>query len=470
MNAEMGRPHVRRLALWLVAVGVVLYVVEARASVFHAQAWLQPDSDSYLEANIARAPAYPLLLKAFSHLPGGLAWLGPFQHAAFLLAGLWLGYQFVRTFGHPLLAIALALAILANPALVSYCFAVLPEAVFVAILMVHLAFVVALGRGWRRGTLLGIGTTAAALVLVRPAGYAVVAGLAVIAFAWRGHWRTFHWMIAPALVLLLAVCTGNYAVRGLFVTQAQGGYSRITYVGHLLDEATASRYGEVAQRLARETAPIRRALEQMPGPTIYYVLAANEVHAVEGIARREVVAELRARGVAVQDDREFSADPSVMLALDRIGGPLADAAIRAHPFAYARQVAVNLFSLWWLPLVQNRAALPRLRADIDDQLARHPVLERSFIPFRALPWPVFLAVRALLLAVIVCGLAGLAFLWSARPERRVVGYVAALLNGYFLLVSMVQPGLPRYALAVWPASMLLLFSTVAVANAGRAPR
>ena len=43
-----------------------------------------------------------------------------------------------------------------------------------------------------------------------------------------------------------------------------------------------------------------------------------------------------------------------------------------------------------------------------------------------------------------------------------VGYVAVLLHGYFLLISLAQPGLPRYALAMWPASMLLVFSTIAV--------
>jgi hypothetical protein len=470
MSREMSRQHLRWLALSLATLGIVLYVVQARAAVFHALPRLQPDSASYLEASVARTPVYPLLLKTLSYLPGGLDWLGPFQHATFLLTGLVLAYQFARTFGHPLLAIALALTILANPALASYCFTILPEALFVTVLMVHLAFVVALARGWRRATVVGIGTTAAILVLVKPAGYAVVAGLAIIALAWRGHWRTFHWLIGPAMALLLAACAANYAVRGVFATQAQGGYSRLTYIGHLLDESTAAAHGEVTRRVARQTAPIGRALEQLPAPTIYYALASNECQAVDTILRREMAAELRrAHGGTVVDDRAFASD-ALVLALNRLGGPLADDIVRAHPVAYGRHVALNLFGLWWLPLIQDRGSLPALHADIDDQLTRHPVLDRSPIPFRALPWPAFLAVRTLLLAILVCGIAGPVFLWSRRPERRLVGYVAAVLNGYFVLVSAVQPGLPRYAVAAWPASMLLLVSTVAVVSALRDPR
>ncbi len=459
----MSGRRLRRFAVSLAALGVVLYVVESRAALFHALPWLQSDSVGYLEANVLRAPVYPLVLNAFSRIPDGMAWLARFQHAAFLVTGLVLTYQFGRTFGRPLLAILFSLTVLVNPVLVSYCFTVMAEGLFVAALMAHLAFVVAAARRWRPGPLVGIGTTAALLALIRPAGYAVVAGLAVLAFAWRDRWRTLPWAVGPAAAVLLLACTGNYVVRGVFATQAQGGFSRIAYTGQFLDASIVAPYGEVARRIGAAAAPIRDALEQVPGPTLYYLIATNQARTVENLARREIIHELeRERGVTIDADALLPSDPAVILGINRIGGSLANTAIRARPLAYARHVAINMHGLWWLPLIQNRDTLPALHAAIDAQLTRHPVLVRADLPFRAFPWPAFIALRALLLAVMVCGIGGLALLWSARPERRVVGYVAALLNGYFLLVSLAQLGLPRYALAVWPASMLVLFASLAV--------
>lgn len=469
MTKGAGRPRAHLPVAGLAAAGIAVLLIESRASSFHALPWLQPDSASYLEANIARTPAYPAILRAVSILPGGLTWLGPIQHVAVVAAALWLAAQFARSLGHPLLAWVLFATVVLNPSLVSYCFAVLPEALFVAVLMAHLACVLTVADGgWRRGAVAGIGVTAAALALLKPAGYAAVAGLAVLAFEWRRDWRRWHWMIAPAAGGLLLACAANFVTRGLFATQAQGGYSRVAYVGHLLDDATPTPYRRVSQEIARETAGARDALVHLPNATVYYLVAANEYHVVERVAQRAIVAEIaRERGRPVDDDRLFPRDPSVIVAINKIGGPIADAAIRGRPGDYARQVTANLYGLWWLPLIQNSETLPALRATIDAELARHSVLDRSPIPFRAMPWPAFMAVKAVLFAIVACSLIAIGFVWSSSPARRAVGYVGLLLHGYFLLVSTVQPGLPRYALAFWPASMLLLFGTIATLGRDR---
>lgn len=450
----------------LLILASVLFVVEARAAAFHALPWLAPDSAGYLNANVARAPLYPLLLDVVARLPGGWeAWLGPLQHTAVLLAGVALAYQFARRVGRPIVAALLFIATAANPAMISYCFTVLPEALFIALLMVHLACILSLTGGWNRPAALGAGASAAAMALAKPSGYAAVAGVAVIAWQYRAEWRRLHWLVVPAPAVLLLGAFGNYAVHGLFATQAQGGYARIAYVAQLLDETTPTAYPDVTRELARHTATIRADLESLPSIDVRYFIGANQYHVVEALARQDIVAGLGRRlGKAITGQEGLPNDPAVVRGVDQIGGALANAAIRQRPAAYAYQVAVSLYGLWWMPLIQSRSGAATAQHAIDDQLTQHPRLDRSPIAFRSLPGPAFVAIRALLATVAVCGLIAIPLVWSTSKTRSAVGYVAVLLHGYFLLVSLAQPGLPRYALTVWPASMLLVFGMIAVAS------
>ena len=452
-----------------IAVVIGVHLVESHLPVFHALPWMQPDSISYLEDNVARAPAYPLLLKAMQALPGGLAWLAPLQHLGILAAAAALSIRFALTFQQRWLALALGASIGLNPLLVSYAFTVLPEAAFIAVLTVHLLCVLQLAGDWKRSAAIGAGSSAAALALITPAGYAAVAGIAILAFVHRGRRRELTWLAAPPVLLLAGASVGNYLAHGVFGTQAQGGYSRAAYVGHLLDEGTPTNYGDLTAAIAARTSSIRRGLDATPGLDAYYLIAANEYHVVETIVRERILAEIgRERGAAIDDPKMFPSDPIIARRLDSIAAAIAAAAIRWRPWSYLRQVTTNVYALWWLPLVQREASAETLQRQVDEVLAQHPALDRSPIPFRILPAGAYIVVRAILGAVALCGVIGLALVFSRDLRRATVGYVACLLHGYFLLVSLAQPGLPRYAIAVWPASMLLVFAATALWTSPRA--
>jgi len=459
--------HPSERSAWLLAaltiVAVALYAIEMRSAAFHALPFMQPDSVTYLDANVARSPGYPLVLRIVARLPGGLARLGTVQHVAMLAAGVFMAACFGALYKRAVLAVALLVATLANPPLVSYSYTVLPEALLIAALMVHLGCVMMLARGWRAPVAAAAGASAAIVALLKPTGYAAILALPVVAWHHRRHWRSLGWLAAPAVAVLFAASAVNYATRGVFATQSQGGYSRAAYTAVLLDPKPEGPYPELTQRIGTQTSPIRDALFSIRDPQLEALVGATEYHVVEAVVHREVIGEIeRELGMAVTDTNLFPRDPAVALLINKIGSTIAAVAIRQHPREYVRMVAVNVWALWWQPLVQSPSSSERLQARLEAVLAAHPILDRSPMAFRVLPLPAFLIVRAVLAAVIGGSLVGLAFAASTSAGRHVLGHASVLLHGYFVGVSAAQPGLPRYAVAVWPASMLVLFSAAAL--------
>jgi hypothetical protein len=458
-TGTLSWPRSRTLTA-LVTLAVVLTAVAALAPPFHAQPRIAPDSITYLEANVMRTPIYPLTLRVLQRLPGGLDLLAPFQLLLFAGTCVLLAWQFARTYERPLLALILKAAVLGHPQLVSYCFAVLPEALFVSVLMVHLSFALVLARRWSAFAAAGAGASAAALALVKPSGYAAVAGLAVLALIHRAHWRQLQWLVAPAAALILAACVGNFVVRGFFATQLQGGYARVASAAPLLEPTAPTPYPVLTHRLGSATRPVGLSLHSLPTIDSFYFAFSNEYHGLEETAHREIVAEIgRERGRLVTDSSAAPNDRAVAEATDRLGATLANAAVRQHPAEYAYQVAANAYGLWWLPLIRTASGVVSLQSRLDDLIAHRPPLSPVAPAFRVLPLPAYLAVRLVLTAILSASVVAIFWTMSRSGRRSCAAYVALLLHGYILLVSLAQPGLPRYALAFWPASVLVLMAT-----------
>jgi hypothetical protein len=470
MNASDGRGSAL-VAIALLAGAVLLYVFQASHGAFHALPLLQPDSATYLDGNIARSPAYPLLLRLARQAPGGLASIGPLQHVAVLASCVFLASSFAALYGRALPALGLAAVVAGNPALISYCYTILPEAFFMAALMVHLGCVLRFARSGGMAAGAATGASAAAAALFKPVGFAAVAALAVLAVQHRQQLRSVAALGTAAMGVVLAAALLNFAARGVFATESQGGYSRAAYVGVLLEPTAVEPYGELTRRIGERAAPHRAALFSIADPEVAALVGSNEYHVMETVVHDEILDQVeRDRGSTVGDRGLFPRDPGAVLALDRIGGWLAGVAIRQHPMLYARMVASNVAALWWQPLVQSPSSIGPLQARIDEALADHPVLGRPSFPFRIVSQPAYFGIRLTLAAAVACALAGLAFVLSGDRRRQVLGHVSVLLHGYFVGVSATQPGLPRYAVAVWPASMLVVFGTAAVVARRFAPR
>jgi hypothetical protein len=447
------------------AAGLVLVALSTVAatfalpSAFRALPLLAPDSVSYLEWSPGRTPAYPAFLSFIRSFSSDLDALGSVQLAIFLSSAAFCAAAFQRVYRDPFIALVFAAAVMMNPQLVSYAFAAQPELLFSSTLLLHFGCVILAVNSSRPTPYVLAGSTLALLILLKPSGYALVVCLPALAIAARVRsWRAVLAAALPLAVILVLVAFANFLRYGFFATQAQGGYSLIAHVAPFVDSAPNGEDAAVTRAIAADIAPQRDALSRAMPLDLYYLLSSHEYHAGERIVRRRIVEDVERRlGTTIADQRQFPSDPVVLREITTTGSRLARRAILNHPRGYARHVAAQLYGLWLLPLIQPHDAVARLTTELDALRRAIPGLGHDSVAFRAVPAVVFVGIRALLFAVLAGSIVAVALmlLWRA-PLTVPIAYAALALHANYLLVAAVQPGLPRYALVMWPAGVLVL--------------
>jgi hypothetical protein len=448
MTGRRPAPPMPGLAVAVVAVSGIMMVVARSVASFHALPLLEPDSRSYLAWDVGRTPAYPLFLKIVP-----IGWVPAVQLLALAAGAAWLSYEMrrvVRTHW----CVLLQLSILGNPALVSYAFTVLPEALFISAVMVY--FVLALRFIDRPlpGTAVALGAVSATIVLLKPSGYSFMAALLPIAWIARARLRTAALLLVPVVVSLSAASAVNFVRSRVVGTQAFGGFSLLGYVGQFLDRSPDD--DPLQARFVELAAPIGRELERIRGIDAYYFASANAYHDIE-TAQAAVADGIRHQNPG--DTRQ-----QVFVRLNAVAWRWALTAIREHPDGYLRQISTHWYGLWFMPGLRNAADEPRFAEELRQLTVTAPTITRNPIVYRAVrPW-VYWPVKAALGGAFVASFFGLVFA-LVRPvslERAGLAAASVALHANFLLVSGIQTGLPRYALAMWPLTMVILTLTAAL--------
>jgi hypothetical protein len=134
----------------------------------------------------------------------------------------------------------------------------------------------------------------------------------------------------------------------------------------------------------------------------------------------------------------------------------------AHPVEYLDDIGLNLYALWFLPRLMTQNEIDGFQEDLakTDLL---PLVDVSSIP-RARPAAIVFAARALFLLALATRLTAIV-LWLVgwltrgplRPALVAAAAAGAGVHSVFLLTALVQAGMPRYAIVMWP---LMIFATV----------
>jgi hypothetical protein len=439
----IARPRTLTLAALIATLAFAAAVIASRSAAFHTLSWMAPDSASYVNGDIGRTPAYPLLLRLIP-----MDRLALVQLLALCASTAWLTWELAALLPAPF-AIGFELAVLGNVQLMAYAFTVLPEAFFVSVEQVQLALALRIIKAFGRLDSILLGLATALLILLKPAGYSFVAP--VIALVWL-KWPNVRAAVVPALATmagaLLIVSAVNLVRAGVFGTQAYGGYALIGYVGHLVDAGAPSQYPNLPRTIAARTAESRTDLEATTGLDAYYMVSSNAYHDVLNAIRAAIFD-------VVHRENPTIGERDASVRLNTIAQSLAVQAIGGHPAGYLRQVAAHLYGLWSLPLLRNRADAAAFAAELERMKRAAPFTMRNPITFRTVPPLLFWPIKATLLIAFLAACAGLVLGIRGRGSNMTasLAYCAVAVHANFLLVAAVQTGLPRYALAMWPAVM-----------------
>jgi hypothetical protein len=434
-----------RLGAAIAAVAAGGAIAAAYFSAFHTLPWMSPDSFSYLNGDVSRTPAYPLLLRVIP-----LNTLADVQLAALCISTAWLTWE-LATLVPPLFAITFELLVLGNTQLVAYAFTMLPEAFFVSVEQVQFAYAFRLIRSGRARDAYALGLTTALLILLKPSGYSFVAPLAVLLWwGWRGVRLQAGRAIAALAAAILAASAINAARAGFFGTQAHGGYALVGYVGHLIQANTPTRYPALTQAIADRTARSRSELAAPRPLDAYYIVSSTAYHDVLDTISETILE-------SVHRDQPTLDQRAAAVQMNSIAESLAVSAMLDDPRGYARQVGAHLYGLWFLPLLRNRSEAATFTAELDDLKRTAPFTMRSPLAYRDVPPLMFWPIKLMLVAALIAACAGAVLAIAARtPLTMSLAWCAVALHANFLLVAAVQTGLPRYALAMWPATIATL--------------
>jgi hypothetical protein len=417
---------------------------------------LSLDSQSYIEWSPERTPGYPLFLRLITAFSPGYSALPAVQYLIFIAATAAFCDALAVLLRSPLAGLATALAVLGNPYLMRYPTTAMPDSLYLSLILVHVACVLhsLRGRGLAWPVLAGVSLGCA--ILVRPAGYALLAALPWLLIVWRER----RWLRAVVLAggvgaAILAACVGNYEARGYFATQAFGGINLILKVASMAPRQVAGFDPDATARAFDALQPLRdseQAAANWEERALVPILTYNPSRTVLGPSQA---------AIASDPGRWQTASPYWQeIALNDLSGEFARRVIAADPPAYALRVLRQFYGMWFMPQLSN----PSTANAVTDILVRIGKLDRArdidpdlkVVPLWAYGAK-FSVFTALLIASIYAVVSAL-----FRRDRALEGlaYLSLATNFYFLLVAAVEVALPRYSLMAWPFQCAVAFGLV----------
>ncbi len=476
LNARWEQTTLARALPALILPGAIVVINHV---MFDLMAWrpcLLPDSISYLRWSAIRTPGYPLFLQAVLAVFGDARWIVPVQLNLLLLSFAILGWSVGCLFRSRTVGLLIALPLLVTSPLLSESYMVMAEALFIALVCVHVAAVLWLIRtksGWA-GFIAGL--TMALAITVRPAGYALLVGVPVLLFLLHGHSRRAQGFLLGGLGLaLLAAMAVQYARFGTVGTQSFGGIALIGHVAPVITEDVTNEYPALTASIARRLAPDVQHLRDL-FPLLEHWQVTEQTY--NQLLYEHILPEI---GAYVDRTEPGLSGESRAIRGNEVALAIAASAIRKRPVWYAWHTLAHYTGLWGAVrfaarpfsghflncgqrtveiIERNKQLLPMLKAEWYaaegkfPHVMGHPI-EWVDVIWEWLPFSMPFVVAVLWLATL---LAALAALWVRTPSihAQSLMYIAAIIHSYMIFVAAVQIGIARYTEPMLPLLMVEL--------------
>jgi hypothetical protein len=420
---------------------------------------LVPDSSSYLEFSPDRTVGYPLILAAVAHFDPDFRSLPYLQMGCLILSAALLVEACNRVRPAPVIWAVVGTAVLANPFVWRYAMSIMSESLYISFSMLFLScYLMALssrpkGLGWLALASAFLGIT----VLQRPVGYALLIAALLGTYFWKSRFSYAAIAAAgPALACILVACASNWIHRGVFATQIFGGGLLASHVALLMPEQLPGPNEQLTARIAADLRPIASGLpHDLSGVRDYYWMTYLSLNSV---LHKEILPLLTA---AVATSSKTSTDALSIADMRRINTLAWNISIDTivhEPIAYMKLVAVQFLALWTIPTMSTTEEAAHLRGllcnpTFGNYFCRAASTDSALTVRVFLPRPVNFAKDIFLLSLMAMSFALPILALSRRRESTLLcglALIALCINGQYAMTALVEDGLPRYSLAMWP--------------------
>ncbi len=448
-----GRARIR-LTMAMLALGLLGWAaITASGS---AMPLMGVDSPGYIAWSPERTPLYPLFLRLVAIFSPGYAALPAVQYVLFIAASVAFCDALASLLRSRLAGLATALAVFGNPFLMRYPTTIMPDSLYLGLVLVHAACVLHSLRTRFLAWPVLAGVSLGCAILARPAGYALLAALPWLLIVWRERrWLRAVVLAGGVAAAILAACFGNYEARGYFATQAFGGINLILKIAAMAPRQVEGFDPAATARAFDALQPLRdseRAAANWEERALVPILTYNVSRAVLGPPQATLESSPEKWRTASPYWRE--------IALNDLSGEFARRVIAGDPPAYVQRVIGQFYGMWFLPQLTD----PPTAGAVTDILVKVGNLDRArdidpdikIVPLWAYGAK-FAVFAGLLLASLYAVVAAL-----FRRDRALAGlaYLSLATQSYFLLVAAVEVALPRYSLMAWPFQCAIAFGLV----------
>jgi hypothetical protein len=445
---------------WALTVVCGLTFMSVFSLIFPNPGLIHPDSHSYLEFGLSRTVGYPLFLSLIALFDPSYGLLPFIQmvilvgSVAFLVQACHQIYQAGITWG------LVGCIILVNPFLWRYTGMMLTESLYTSACVLFLAsFMMAIknrphGIGW----LLAAGLFVAMAISIRPVGYALITSALFGVLFWKGRSPfALAGVIAPVLASVIALCAWNWSKHGIFATQVVGGYEAIGKVALLVPADLPGENHDVAAQIAKNAEPVS---SRLPSPVDrsrdYYWMTYLGFNGV----RKDAVFPALAAAVGARDTIDEDLQPiQTQFRINELAGAIARQTIFHRPVAYLQNVLVHFIALWTFPTLSDE----KEQVYLHNMLCRPEFVkiycEEPFTPVRVVvPTGVALSKDIFLTMLMFLSLAlPLVFVFKKDSSAHSVAMIvtAICINANYAIIALVEVGLPRYSIPMWPLLCVL---------------
>jgi hypothetical protein len=434
---------------------------------------MAPDSATYLNGSPRRTVGYPIFLKVVGWLNPSYSLLPMIQTLVYSFAAAFLVYSYSRFIKNQYLNYLFIVTLSLNPIIWIYNGQLLAESLFMSLTMFCLGLIVnAIHSKNNSLHLILLGSIIAIMILVKPVGYAYFSIILFILFFIKSN-KVFSLLklIFPLVIILLLASFKNYYSNGVFATQVFGGFNLLGQVVPIMNENDLDHeYTEINSKIAKSVSTMTNELpSELSAWRKHFFLTAFSYN--KGLSDYAIPI------IFDVYDMEDSSELEKFIFLNSLAWDISLTAIVNNPLEYARHVFSNFLGLWYLPTVTSRNELIELKnylcSDVFsgfftksdcDGIIKGTQIPKNIVYLKNFIFSIILFSSIILICFSLFRFKSISLIYSFGL------FPAVMINSHHILVSLLEAGLSRYALATWPllvtlAIFILYFLTLRLKKA-----